>query len=991
MKNLFKFTAAALALVAFASCSENDDLLSSKNAVQTKDFTSVLEFEVEEPAGLVSTRAARNANAGGFVFQADDQIRVYDEDLGKFDTYTFDTKFGREGATKLLKDPAYAIFPFGDVRKGYCDADGNHIAEIKIGTRMNAGAANEFQVIEYSKEAGSETKVGDNVLYQCNIPMWGTVEKIDDQTVKAGDGLKPLTGVLMLTLGKTLGNASWIRLSSTNGFLGGTFYANLDEAEPKMYVNAEDEYLDLAKNLYIDLRDVPSDKAVLYIPVIAGINDLVISRTTDTGDDPTKSTIVWTTVSNESGYTFKRNGWHKVDYTYQLAAETPEQISLVMAQLSNQTEDLNLDVVNALNLDQTQTQDWKGVPAGNDNTIYVPNMAAETITINIKNDIAATTNNDLIIVDADDDDPFTGTLVIKQSTKAFTAQADVDINLPKAKVVLLGNFAPTGDEWTFNNIVASELQFGDGTTATDIDVTGAGTKLGLVSTSIDILKGATIKGNIDATNAKSVFAPITIKGLADGDIDTKGDVNVELDGARPAITGKLTFHRGGTTCTLKQGYISEITNNFATLGEANDHEVTVKLDDANGITAIKTVTVKSTPWADSKITLTESTLSGKTISSAVATAIGTYTDASTGIYTASQFEVLHTKNVATPADVTIKLGNDLNMAKAEWTAPFCNDATAYAFTLQSAKEKVNHTIKNLSYNKYASTVQGIGLVGNAAALTLTDITLDNVQFTAEYFDNKNTSKEFKVAFVGGVAGIATGAVDFDRVTVNLANNFGYSAYTITNTASLFGSIEVNPDNLGIGGFIGKAVGAVSLDQVNVKGALIQGYTCLGGFVGQADAAVSIDQNSPTSASKSDITAFKSNYSNPAATDIEMNYARIAAGVGYVKIASTPQDITIGTSSKKPTATAVAVTVPAGKTGRTYVSLGSGTGATLWNYAKGQDWIGFCGTETDPGKQLGTISINGSNKWKIPAVATGATAFTPLAVGELPFYVWTSKN
>ena len=57
-------------------------------------------------------------------------------------------------------------------------------------------------------------------------------------------------------------------------------------------------------------------------------------------------------------------------------------------------------------------------------------------------------------------DPFTGTLVIKAST--LTNIIDFDINLPKAKVVILGNFATASKESVFDNIKAAELQFGDG-------------------------------------------------------------------------------------------------------------------------------------------------------------------------------------------------------------------------------------------------------------------------------------------------------------------------------------------------------------------------------------------------------------------------------------------------------------------------------------------------------------------------------------------------
>lgn len=999
MKNLFKMTTAALALVAFASCS-NDELLGSKNSPEAKNFTSILEYEIEEPDGLVGTRAARNAEGKGFVFQKNDQLRVYDEDLGKFDTYTFATQFGREGDTKLQKDPAYALFPYGDIRKGYCNADGDHIAEIMIGERKNPGPA-QYQVIEYSNEAGSETKVGDEVLYQCNVPMWGTVEKIDAKTVKADKGLKPLTGVLMLTLGKTLGNAAWVRLHSDAGYLGGTFYANLDDDEPKLYVNDADEYLDLEQDLYIDLRDVPSDKAVLYIPVIAGINDLQIARATEKVDNPVTDlnpVTDWTIISDESGYTFKRNGYHKVSYEYPVAAQTPWEVSGVLSQLSKQTEDLTLALTKTLQLSVQYDADEDGTPETDDQTIFVPKMAASVVTLDIKNDVNNTltvptgytaqsvASDVLYIQDKKASDPFTGTLVIKAST--LTNIIDFDINLPKAKVVILGNFATASKESVFDNIIAAELQFGDGVVATSVNTPII--DAGLVTDAIDIMAGATVTGTLDAaTTAVSKFAPITIKGKVAGSIDTKGDVNVELAAPNEAITGILTFFRGGTTCTLKQGYIATITNDFSGLGEANNHEVTVKLDDANGITAIAAVTPVTTgagQWADAKITLTESTLS--IAAKGITTIPAAYLVGNT-VYTAAQLEQLHATDAGT--GINIVMGNDVNMANAAWKAPFGNAAPA-AYGITSTVANTTRTIKNLSYNGYTNTVTGVGFFGNTANLTVSDIKFDNITFTKDYLINDDDpTKTFDRSFIGGICGQATGVVAITRSTVNLANNFGYSSYAVESHTATPSVIPVNARFMGIGGFVGSVTsGDITLVKAAVSGSMIQGYTSLGGFFGvvtpAAGKTISFDKDCV-----SNIAAFKSNYSNPAANDNELNLWRAAAGIGYIAFTATAvnQIINIGSTTTAPKATPVVITVPAGKEGRNFVGLGTGAGQTLWSYTKGQNWIGICGTESAPGLTTTSNVIRiGADNYAVPQVA--GTAFGPVAPA-LALYNWVKKN
>lgn len=987
MKNLFKLTTAALALVAFASCS-NDEFSNTQQAQPTTDFASVFEYEMEAPEfdGVTGTRAARNANGGGFVYQKGDQLRVYDEDLGTFDPYEFDTKFGRKNAkSNLKKDPKYALFPAEDVRKGYCDGEGNHIAEIKIGTRKNPGSPTlQFNVIEYSNAAGSETKEGETVVYQCDIPMWGEVVKVDDKTVKTKTALSPLSGVLMLTLGKTMGNASWIRLSSAKGYLGGTFYANLDAETPALYINDADEYLDLTQELYIDLRDVPSDKAVLYIPVVAGINDLIVERNEGTGDNPRLLTTPWTMITNESGYTFKRNGWHKVDYEYPIVAQTPEEISIVLAQLSKQTEDLNLALTkNALDLTTTTTKEWKGIAAGSaDKTVYMPAMSAEVVTIDIAKDLTtASGKNSLNFEDADDANPFTGTLVIKSNPiTPVTKQAVVNINLPKANIVMVGKFSPSGSEWVVQTVKAQTFTLGDAATTTELGYSSGGGAIIDVSQvvkAIDVTAKATLVcKTFDAqSSAISDFPTITINGSVDGNIDTKGDVIVNQPAASAAISGKLTFFRGATTATLKNGFVGEITNNFTALGEANNHTVTVNLDDANGVTAIKTVTVNKSTWADAAINLTESTLSGKDIPAAIAT----YTDVTSGnytIYTASQLEYVHANDPSTPA-AGLTFGNNLNMAKAAWKAPFGN-GTAAQFDIASTAPWVTRTIKNLSYNKYLSSVAGIGFVGNATTLNVSDFALENVSFNRAYVDDRSTSKNtFEVAFVGAIAGKATTTANITRTTVKLADNFGYKAYTLVSTGDLKADVNVNPKQQGIGGLVG-ITGTAALSSVSVSGNLIEGYTSLGGFIGCAGGDVTID-----GFCKSQIKAFKSNYSDPAAANIEMNFARMGGGIGYQASASGNVTIDDGASTST-----VSVTLPAGGEDKLYVKVKAGTGNKLYSFSRNQQWVGFSGTEEAPAAYSpGFVTIAGA---KYVSPTFGADGSLNSLGSNLPLYTWTAK-
>ena len=115
-----------------------------------------------------------------------------------------------------------------------------------------------------------------------------------------------------------------------------------------------------------------------------------------------------------------------------------------------------------------------------------------------------------------------------------------------------------------------------------------------------------------------------------------------------------------------------------------------------------------------------------------------------------------------------------------------------------------HTISNINLNNLVYNVQGIGFIGSAADLTVSNLTLDNVQFTKTYDtrNSSNISKSFMVKAVGGLCGTASGAISLSNVTVNLADNFGYSSYSVHNNVA----VEVDATKVGIGGLIGIAGG-----------------------------------------------------------------------------------------------------------------------------------------------------------------------------------------
>ncbi len=985
MKNLFKLTTAALALVAFASCS-SDDFFGSD--AHKKNFTSVLIADVETPDGLV-TRAARNADAGGFTWQEEDQIRVYDTDLAVYDTYEFAGSFGREGNTRLTKDPAFALFPAENIKKGYWDPTDGHVAEVLIPN-----------IIEYNKDKGAEETLADGtVVYQMPIPMWGTAAKKDDATVEVtGKGMQPLTGVLYMTLTNALGNASWIRLQSATKNLSGRFIAKLDDAEPKL-VESNDELYGptYQKTIYVDMRNLPSDKAVLYLPVIAGVSDLVISRATKTDDNPAAfATGDWTTVSNLDTYTFARNRYKKVGFDYDLAANTPSAISAALAQFNEQSTDVTLNVVNTLKMDQTLA--GSGDP---DKTIEIPAMAANVVTINLQKDVtAAGTPVALTLQDADSKAPFTGTLILNASkadgsaSLADASKLPVTVNLPKAKVVLLGDYTTTAAS-TITLTAADEVQFGDGSIVTKIG--GAALDLNKVAKEFTIAKKADVANDLTVSTATSTLTAINIQGKAadvkvknspatinitgegtvTGDIETKGNVNINLTKEAIAVANDKSIKLYlPTTVSITQGYVGTITNDFSALGEADSKEAKVVFPAGEGFTAIKAINVVGDGC---KITPSTSKWNGKLPTPAT---IADFID-DNYVYTAAQL----TQYMGTEA-TTINIGNDIDLnndPEGKWLQPI--NGKAAGLTINGYK----HTISNINLNnfpdeKYQSTngmsIAGVGFIGKAAGfLKVYDLTLDNVKFTKGY-NNQGDNKEntFKVAGVGGLAGEVTGAITLSGVTVNLAADFGYSSYT----AKSGETVETHATAVGVGGLVGIAGGAATLSKVVVNGALIQGYTSLGGFIGVTTATgdIAIDKNC-----KSNITAFKSNYSDPSATNIEMNYGRIGGAVGYVAGANNVT-IAYGATTKN-----VSATLPAGGEGKLYVSVSAGTGNKLWSWSRNQQWIGFSASETAPGTAIGTVTIGKTATtnytYVTPQFDTDGT-LSDLGDDETALYTWTAK-
>ena len=988
-------TVAAVATVTMVSCS-SDDLFTSSNEVDKKNILNIV--SVETPMEESLTRAAYTAPMGQPVWQDGDALNIYDGDLYKHDTYTYDSNQGTKGvfvkpSTSNVSAIEYAIYPSANVdRTSWSEGD-------VITARM--------QIPNYFVYGSdSEIEDGDNKYYVSNLPMWGVASA--DQTYGANvEQLKYLTSILRVNVPNALGNATFLKIASAAKPLSGFFEANLDKsnAEAVELQPAEGKGNEMHNYIIVDLTNIPSDLSVIYLPVIAGTyaaGDFTISYINQAKTlsevledmESATPTIVWQPVKTYAeGTTFTRGHAKPVTIpasAFGLHAANPVEVNAALAQYTT---------TNIVNLTATDFTVNNG-DATVGNVIKLPSMKAETVNLTVSTSVT-NTSNDLTIEDLDVDKPFTGTLVITYPGAATAS--NITVNLKSGSVVING--AATNG-WTPTITSAKAFAIGDGETATK----STAVTVAKLDESLKIAANATVAGNITLPNTVSAATELDIVGAITGDVNAdkatvnmtgttdaaasitgnltaSGNVNIELTKPAAAVTGNLTMLAANKTLTLKQGYIGTLISDVTGLAIADTKKLTVDFPEGEGFTAIKAVTD-----AGSVIVFDESVWNNAFLTGPDLTTLESYI-ASNAVYTASQFA---TYMDDADAAVTIDLKNDIDLNNGnKWTAPIANSATAAAATIIGN----NHKISNLDMSNYAMKVatKGVGLFGVVTDLTVSDLTLDNVKFTKAYNNEGDSNgKTFKVAGVGALAGQVSGDVSISNVTVNLADNFGYSGYT----ASGFNTVAVDAKTVGVGGLIGIAKFAdnknITLTKTVVNGLLIQGYTSLGGFIGLV---ANIDDNTKSTQVTinadcvSNITAFKSNYSDPSASNIEMNYGRIAGGIGYVACA---ESATPGTSSANvsvdvkagATTNDVAVTLPSDGEGKLYVSVSAGSGVKLWSWARNQQWVGFSASEADPTYAIGTFMI-GSAEYVTQTLKADGT-WNNAGSGKTAFYTWTPK-
>ena len=922
MKNLFKFTAAAVALFAFASCS--DDISEFSNSA---DFTAAneLKIEAEEMDGgnlASSTRTAYVGTTNARVWQETDEFKVFGPQvIGMYDYYKFSkasNKFLING-TKDLETAAFVGFPKDRVVGQWWEKDDN-------------AAFLDFYIPQ-EMEMYNEVSNSDPVAYESNLPLWGTAE--DD-----GDGIKAkvyfLTAIIKVSLENAADNATDVRISAYKNIAGtdpavinGTSRVQLSEGgtafaasdvqlptpgrEPGAPIT---DGIDNVVRMPLGNLTGKSQTSVIYLPLIAGTYGCVkVEYSTDYG-----TTWEATPINTYKNKEFKRATCYAKDNTktFNAAVDNVKELSTLLATMTSSTGELEVKGNNDINID--------GTDADVDDEIVIPAMPSVTkLTLDFATgqEFKAAAATDKLTLSGD----FAGTLVLNATADQLAA---LNIALPKANVVIA---QPLEANAAINLNYAKNVQFGgvidddeDGV-YDDVDFSG-----GVITTQADVaditvFEGATVgditlpvdhmtteldiqgvAGDIivNASTVASTMA-INVSGTA-GDITTNGATNnatIEVSGVAGDITNNgtgaitisgapsyaapyikvgdvttgaavtinlaneggaansLTFNKA-TTLALTQGYVGSIEVDATAATDVV--AITLgeeKYNNIGGITLTKGKVsfAAASKWNGEVIGGSIDEESEQTAAEITAVQAGTITTAWQTL--ANNGTAVYTAIDLAENASAFTLANDIDLNNKAWepAAATTGDIDGGGFT-----------IKNLTVKVPAdgdAAIDGLGLFATLAN-DVENLTLDGVTIAAVPYKVGAATVTTPVDNIGALAGTITADAEIKYVTIkNIAlSTTGGGSY--------------------VGGVIGATDGGEpTLTGVTVSGTnTIKGYGNLGGLIGYAESDVTIQKidkdtygtGKPAADVKSEATAsFTANFNSGKTNDL--NYLKVGNMIG----------------------------------------------------------------------------------------------------------------
>ena len=487
MKGIFKLTTAALALVALASCS-NDELFGDPNAntgVPAIAKQGEMIVEVEDETDALTTRTAYVGNQ--IYWEDGDQIIVYDDAVAKYDKYAFDEdagKFVLSGGKKKsnIAEPVYALFNHNEGSEQWNYSTG------KTTATFNISAAWDWS------ETNVDVNSTETPAYASELPLWGTVEATEDGGIKAS--LKYLTAVLKVNMKNVPGNASTITVTgyANQGAtqyrqLNGTFSATLADADGVIATSQLEPTLTTVTaadaTITVDVSAAEDTVSVLYIPVIAQKYGLLTVS------------VDGKVVKKWPNQTLKRGTFYNVNIDeFETAGDTPSAITKALVSKIN-NEEVVMDCAQATTVQKGD---------GKDNTITLPySDKLKTIVLNLKQ-LKGNVSDATLYVEDNAIESYSGTFVLNVGTTAATNISNVNINLPNATVIVAGNLTGVdlGDATGEGDYTSAKvLQIGKSDVATTIDEVFASAAVGEVI----IEKGPIAKDDVKNTIVQSVTFP----------------------------------------------------------------------------------------------------------------------------------------------------------------------------------------------------------------------------------------------------------------------------------------------------------------------------------------------------------------------------------------------------------------------------------------------------------------------------------------------------
>ena len=991
MKKSIKFMTAAMAVLALASCSNDDFLSEGQRATVANKGEMIVEVDPLDNAG-VGTRAYRDASDDYFLqFVSTDKMRVYDNKLQNFDIYKSNddgTKFFVEGEQGVNgSDATYALFPAEMVKRGYLDKPtGKTYADFIIP-----------EVITYDEN--SEYDAGEKgVYYASNLPMFGKVTSTGDGGLKV-TGLRHVCAVVKISLENAYTNATYLRLTTGAALAGdpeakpmsGTFTAALttDEATRKdVKLEAMEDYDDVKRypDLYIDLRNVPSPTSVIYIPVVPGldgdVDDVKLMYTTENVDDPKAIAYGdW----YDSGCKFpnhemKQNSLYKAGHAYELTEMSPNKVSQLLEQYKNSKTDIVINVTDKFLIDFEENGTDFVMPKLADDVDVILNLA------DMKSGVENIPNAPLNIVNADDENPFTGTFAINVGDQV-KGVSDVfgfgAIYVPEANVILAGNYA---DQTNLNVFAANSFQIGDGEIATVIaptaylfqeikDFVVATNASATVPTinfdenikTVTVEKDGILKGDVFTAN-DAVDAVVNVEGLLKGYLGVygvKGTVNVAEEGQIYGGVDMSLVKKGSLNITTKgkklgadkmiaiQGNVfasCDVNADMAEEGVAVNGYLYMqgagkKVNLDQGYIKVLNVDVQNAgAWESKKVDLVFG--EGNVAVSAIQVA-----DDNILTYNKSKWNGV-TMGEPYVADFRITQYNmdkkymftatqlSVTDAFAEAALQINNDIDMANFKYAGIKENTNAAlVVNGTYNKDDKKLVYADATADQKVFTISNLNYEKIgtglfnKFAGNKIENLNIAgvKSEKAATaqktVGGLIGEATAA------------NIGF-----VNVTGIKLAAEHN-----IGGLIGTSNGASNIYNCSVAGEIKGGYA-LGGLVGLVKAAILAEESDATA------ITFKQDFDSGKTMDIK--YAKVGGFFGTVENKAAVEI----TDGKAP------ASINYDKKAKMYVSDVDESLGNFYDYKANQNFIGYCGHvgSTEGVTIAGTNYINGaSNKYMAP--------------------------